>query len=349
MFRRYSYGSIPACAGKPPSRVVRALSRRVHPRVCGETRENLVAYLGEQGPSPRVRGNLRAEVDKTLSEGSIPACAGKPSRRDRRGPTSRVHPRVCGETQAHAGGRNRHQGPSPRVRGNRSFRPRPLRRTGSIPACAGKPATARSAASTFGVHPRVCGETVPSTIASSVSQGPSPRVRGNRVARQDGAGQPGVHPRVCGETSVSKNVNHRCAGPSPRVRGNRDPRAVARSGRGSIPACAGKPSTNGRSSGASRVHPRVCGETLNSSAAANAHWGPSPRVRGNPFRRGLDREIAGSIPACAGKPMRVTNWKHFPRVHPRVCGETNILAGFTPVTQGPSPRVRGNRPLVGSG
>ena len=51
---------------------------------------------------------------------------------------------------------------------------------GSIPACAGKPAPARTLCTTARVHPRVCGEAVFPFPATKPPTGPSPRVRGSR-------------------------------------------------------------------------------------------------------------------------------------------------------------------------
>ena len=71
--------------------------------------------------------------------------------------------------------------------------------------------------------------------------------------------------------------------------------------------------------------------------------GLSPRVRGNlPPARGPGI-YDGSIPACAGEPVRRRPQCRSGRVYPRVCGGTLdvILAGLPHF--GLSPRVRGNR------
>ena len=52
----------------------------------------------------------------------------------------------------------------------------------------------------------------------------------------------------------------------------------------------------------SSVYPRVCGGTLQLFAAEAAGVGLSPRVRGNPTAIIGIRNMAGSIPACAGEP-----------------------------------------------
>ena len=71
-------GSIPAGAGKPrPSTRGRRVAG-VNPRGCGETVVVLASVIGEQGQSPRVRGNLRWHTPSPCRSRSIPAGAGKP-------------------------------------------------------------------------------------------------------------------------------------------------------------------------------------------------------------------------------------------------------------------------------
>ena len=310
--------------------------------MCGETALDPVTPGADNGPSPRVRGNLVYGNAHTGKVGSIPACAGKPSRRKAKTVKSRVHPRVCGETSRRSSSVRRSPGPSPRVRGNLG---RPLDDEGvggSIPACAGKPVCLWGCPRLARVHPRVCGETCRTRSLLTADGGPSPRVRGNRPLSRRGktprgsipacagkpeARRPGqpcsrVHPRVCGETSEFAVNQMKQQGPSPRVRGNHlaDRRGKLREG--SIPACAGKPWRRGSASCSAAVHPRVCGETWRDDSGSTTVPGPSPRVRGNHDDRGRLRRRRGSIPACAGKPTeqrRTTRWTW---VHPRVCGET---------------------------
>ena len=261
------------------------------------------------------------------------------------------------------------RGPSPRVRGSPGGGQDRLARRGSIPACAGKPATTSRGRPSAGVHPRVCGEASRMLIAGSRRRGPSPRVRGSRGGiRAAGiprgsipacAGKPihaascpaisGVHPRVCGEAGMLQMAQEPGEGPSPRVRGS--PAAGARGARapGSIPACAGKPWPSRLSTSGSRVHPRVCGEAWPSATSRFRVPGPSPRVRGSPDEVGADALVARSIPACAGKPRASRRTTATLRVHPRVCGEAVRGGRWTTTRRGPSPRVRGSliRPTTG--
>ena len=111
-------GTIPACAGKPRKAGERPDKLRVYPRVCGETEECLTLYKPSEGLSPRVRGNHAAADFRIGDFGSIPACAGKPSKGHRKPSAIKVYPRVCGETIAGDDERLSVKGLSPRVRGN---------------------------------------------------------------------------------------------------------------------------------------------------------------------------------------------------------------------------------------
>ena len=73
-----SAGSIPACAGKPRRGGIQQPTCRVYPRVCGETMVNPSTCDVDSGLSPRVRGNRRIDHQASPTDGSIPACAGKP-------------------------------------------------------------------------------------------------------------------------------------------------------------------------------------------------------------------------------------------------------------------------------
>ena len=237
-------GSIPACAGKPAREVSSGPFAWVHPRVCGEAHS--------------------AEERRRSVKGSIPACAGKPSSSVRVDAMSRVHPRVCGEAVGYSALGVCVSGPSPRVRGSRSHTPVGICWPGSIPACAGKPASGSGALATRAVHPRVCGEAWLFAPAIASITGPSPRVRGSPEPRHAEplqsrsipacAGKPThkdgrlintrVHPRVCGEAVATVQIAVQPDGPSPRVRGSRCVFRGDGAYLGSIPACAGKPSMN---------------------------------------------------------------------------------------------------------
>ena len=68
----------------------------VRPRVCGGAIPAKPDPIWPAGPSPRVRGSRAQEQERRVAKGSIPACAGEPSRRLSMSAIGRVHPRVCG-------------------------------------------------------------------------------------------------------------------------------------------------------------------------------------------------------------------------------------------------------------
>ena len=71
-------GSIPACAGEPPSPFRRPRATRVYPRVCGGALLRIVNVQADAGLSPRVRGSHIFHRSNCVTSGSIPACAGEP-------------------------------------------------------------------------------------------------------------------------------------------------------------------------------------------------------------------------------------------------------------------------------
>ena len=295
--------------------------------------------------------------------GSIPACAGKPSRAATGTSGAWVHPRVCGEARWQGATCSTRAGPSPRVRGSPGLADGQQQRVGSIPACAGKPTWPATATTFRRVHPRVCGEAVTASRQRRLAYGPSPRVRGSREverAKQVAhgsipacAGKPSctprasggraVHPRVCGEAFMTRIDVTLPLGPSPRVRGSLRANPRPEGCDGSIPACAGKPLGLFRGRGIDRVHPRVCGEAEFEEPIWQRARGPSPRVRGSQTLTRGKRADHRSIPACAGKPSLGSASVRGCAVHPRVCGEAHTVGANLPILKGPSPRVRGSR------
>ena len=178
------------------------------------------------------------------------------------------------------------KGLSPRVRGNPGAPRRTRSQTRSIPACAGEPPPCPLWRPLCRVYPRVCGGTRAPRTISRMRAGLSPRVRGNRrgvagvghvigsipaCAGEPTAGTssgmtPRVYPRVCGGTRPREAMNLVRAGLSPRVRGNPRDGPRGEPGHGSIPACAGEPSSRMWRRWGAWVYPRVCGGTSSRSA-----------------------------------------------------------------------------------
>ena len=120
----------------------------------------------------------------------------------RRARAMKVYPRVCGGTAVGALLALVAGGLSPRVRGNQG-EARPARGSpGSIPACAGEPASRKAAGHSPGVYPRVCGGTQVDAALTDKRHGLSPRVRGN--PHQAGAPElvPRSIPACAGEPSA---------------------------------------------------------------------------------------------------------------------------------------------------
>ena len=151
-----------------------------------------------------------------------------------------------------------------------------------------------------------------------------------------------VYPRVCGGTAGCSCGKSWSSGLSPRVRGNRRSGSKVQPSCGSIPACAGEPSSRPAGRKLSAVYPRVCGGTKEERAAAGWPDGLSPRVRGNLMIRDLDLRPWWSIPACAGEPQFVPGALVASTVYPRVCGGTPKSSPTCRYWSGLSPRVRGN-------
>ena len=192
-------GSIPACAGEPAIRQPGQSIVKVYPRVCGGTVRRAFRSVLLKGLSPRVRGNQSGVTNRAAAIGSIPACAGEPTKSGAADYAARVYPRVCGGTSARRAKQDTSAGLSPRVRGN------PLGTTAmtvgarSIPACAGEPISLGITTICESVYPRVCGGTAYHRRKSLKQQGLSPRVRGNRLRAKEVVGGVGSIPACAGE------------------------------------------------------------------------------------------------------------------------------------------------------
>ena len=152
----------------------------------------------------------------------------------------------------------------------------------------------------------------------------------------------GVYPRVCGAAVARHTDAEKEIGLSPRVRGSRHTEVVSNAGSGSIPACAGQPSTSSRVISLTGVYPRVCGAAKPSQCRLCRAQGLSPRVRGSLLQKEWDEWQKGSIPACAGQPAPDIATCAPCTVYPRVCGAA-VLTGPSQLARcGLSPRVRGS-------
>ena len=196
---------------------------------------------------------------------------------------------------------------------------------------------------TWGLSPRVRGNPA-SASGSMVTVGSIPACAGEPPKPTYIITWSGVYPRVCGGTVVNLRHAPPPLGLSPRVRGNPIKEFGFDTLPGSIPACAGEPTSANRHRSYLPVYPRVCGGTGLPCPTRTWAGGLSPRVRGNLVIYGAPWYGMRSIPACAGEPQPIFHASSESAVYPRVCGGTDPGTRKTGVAVGLSPRVRGNPP-----
>ncbi len=148
---------------------------------------------------------------------------------------------------------------------------------------------------------------------------------------------------MCGGTAKRNTSISKRNGLSPRVRGNLSFEPDCPYLHGTIPACAGEPTSYLALRSFSRDYPRVCGGTTPTSAPTFWPRGLSPRVRGNRWLWLLPAGTPRTIPACAGEPLELVKDDDRSTDYPRVCGGTLCRGQLVDGRHGLSPRVRGNR------
>ena len=337
-------GSIPARAGEPGSRT--SLGRRpcwgLSPRVRGNLAAN-VQPATWRGLSPRVRGNQSpGDAAPLVPAGLSPRVRGNP-RRTCQPPAQGVYPRACGGTGTSGRwlSRSAWQGLSPRVRGNLGGVDRRQRhRDGVYPrACGGTLLGARCVLLRGRVYPRACG--------------------GTRWSPSVAAQQARVYPRACGGTSlVLADVSNFYIRSIP-ARAGEPGLPPAELSNGSIPARAGEPmrwpptiparagEPEPATESAPRVYPRACGGTGTLfHGGRSAQCGVYPRACGGTSSMVGDARAEGSIPARAGEPHSVPCILTSASVDgsiPARAGEPAVTPRARRRSEGLSPRVRGNR------
>ncbi len=260
---RLQRGSIPACAGAPRAASSRACSIRVYPRMRGGTLSPKMRELSLKGLSPHARGHRARGPGTVVCCGSIPACAGAPGSLSEKTPLQGVYPRMRGGTVVFLERGSDLEGLSPHARGHRSGAWSIPHTLGSIPACAGAPPGLGGRRRCPGVYPRMRGGTVSALRRRCAGGGLSPHARGHLdrhafVGHQVGsipacAGAPAipcisscrsrVYPRMRGGTGEVGSWPHPAVGLSPHARGHLAQRELVVALHGSIPACAGAPSS----------------------------------------------------------------------------------------------------------
>ena len=228
---------------------------------------------------------------------------------------------MCGENREARRRRAPSIGSSPRVRGKRRPGTRSRRRTGLIPACAGKTPSGHGNVEEIGAHPRVCGENGDLLGMKLLAAGSSPRVRGKPPPASSPQSASRLIPACAGKTDAAR-VQARGEQAHPRVCGENFFLPLgATMENGSSPRVRGKPRNHSRTASRDSAHPRVCGENVPRPGIEPGSMGSSPRVRGKLVARVVGDLGARLIPACAGK--TAANTGRFPThaAHPRVCGE----------------------------
>ena len=152
-----------------------------------------------------------------------------------------------------------------------------------------------------------------------------------------------VYPRMCGGAVTMVRDDYAAKGLSPHVRGSPQDQWDGLLLPGSIPACAGEPSSRMAAFRRPWVYPRMCGGAHRPARMRPIFTGLSPHVRGSPARAPFRSPSEGAIPACAGEPtFSVRTWA-FRRVYPRMCGGAGFANQAHNPARGLSPHVRGSR------
>ena len=253
-------GSIPDHAGKTHPRCNSSNPARAHPRSRGENGLHSIPIVRALGSSPRGRGKLRTSPRVHAGGGLIPVRAGKTGRRLELLQPSRAHPRSRGENVIPIASQIGQAGSSPRGRGKRRTTDASFRRSGLIPARAGKTRASGGQVPPWGAHPRAGGENSKTIKLNIFELGSSPRGRG-KLAREalqrvfDGliparAGKTfsrrvvlcltWAHPRAGGENPAPRLTRATSPDSSPRGRGKHVLAGFGCADAGLIPARAGK-------------------------------------------------------------------------------------------------------------
>ena len=196
-----------------------------------------------------------------------------------------------------------------------------LRRSGLIPAHAGKTGSGRSRRNRPRAHPRSRGENSVYPPNVVMGAGSSPLTRGKLVVvevpeghaglipahagkttyRPRGGWNRGAHPRSRGENWCKPVVRGLSAGSSPLTRGKPMSASRWRARLGLIPAHAGKTFVEAVLEGCDGAHPRSRGENQAGAIADRRGVGSSPLTRGKRPRIDAAGASDGLIPAHAGK------------------------------------------------
>ena len=194
-----------------------------------------------------MRGKPPTFPNKHFRHRITPADAGKTYLTASLVPSSRDHPRGCGENERAAERRQGHTGSPPRMRGKLSVKPEKAVSRGITPADAGKTFRQFLSAIRPTDHPRGCGENLLPKPLRLISTGSPPRMRGKPTNKINNIVFHGItpadagktfpyrplygsithHPRGCGENIRTLPSNASSKGSPPRMRGKPHTRHAA--------------------------------------------------------------------------------------------------------------------------
>ena len=201
------------------------------------------------------------------------------------------------------------------------------------------------------------------TALRNVSLGSSPLTRGKRLetdaqliklglilahagktrTRRPLASANPAHPRSRGENAAHPDEVMNALGSSPLTRGKPNRHHLRARRPGLIPAHAGKTLDPRVRQAGRAAHPRSRGENGLCDLLETLGIGSSPLTRGKLESEDRTREVAGLIPAHAGKTLINRVSKLPPRAHPRSRGENAEDRQAALIKMGSSPLTRGKR------
>ena len=198
--RRAGRGIIPAHAGKTLASLNLAPAWWDHPRSRGENSDHCAPTLRVLGSSPLTRGKRGEDAPALITQGIIPAHAGKTTCPPIRWWSPPDHPRSRGENISSTLSTSPPGGSSPLTRGKQREKVgRPPDR-GIIPAHAGKTQASRTALHATWDHPRSRGENLLLGTPTPVALGSSPLTRGKLEAFFVERAPLGIIPAHAGKT-----------------------------------------------------------------------------------------------------------------------------------------------------
>ena len=194
-------GIIPANTGRMRRSRRMVARRRDHPREYGENSWTTRYRQLLLGSSPRIRGEYRLGTPPYRANRIIPANTGRiipvPGSLHYR----RDHPREYGENSSTSRFHVSDGGSSPRIRGEYAVVVQSPVRVGIIPANTGRILPLRGASILLRDHPREYGENDCSGLWSGITQGSSPRIRGELRYAPSRVRPCWDHPREYGENT----------------------------------------------------------------------------------------------------------------------------------------------------